>query len=342
MIDRDSILDSFLQDSIWSNWKRTHLAGDASNRKYERLIDQDTGATVVLMDSPGNPDDAVVPFVALTDYLAGIGLSPPQVLKSDVTNGLLIIEDLGNDIFARHMEEHPKDVETLYHAAVDVLLQLHKNAPPTGLLHYGPIEMSEVGCLALTWYARGCDHVVTDTQIYTFQAELESVLTKVWFGPTVLVQRDYHAENLLWLPERSGPKSVGLLDYQDGRTGHVAYDLASLLEDARRDVEPTIAAKMRAYYIAQSGLDAEQFDAAYAAMAAQRNLRILGVFARLSMHFSKSSYIDLIPRVWEYLMKDLEHPALKNLKDLCAVHLPYPTQENLEKLKAKCGTIPHL
>ena len=339
---REKLIQEFLQDDPWSRMQRHHLAGDASNRKYERLIDPNTSESYVLMDSPGDPKAAIEPFVALTEFLADAGLSPPKILKKDISNGLMIIEDLGNDIFAEYIRNNPDETETLYQSAVDVLLHLHQQTPPKDILAYGPKEMAEVGCLALTWYAHGCDVNIEQEKIEQFQSELESILASNWFGPDVLVQRDYHAENLLRLPNRTAPKNVGLLDYQDGRSGHVAYDLVSLLEDARRDVEPEIAIKMQNYYISRSGFDQEEFRAAYAAMGAQRNLRILGVFARLSMHFGKASYVDLIPRVWRYLQLDLSHPAMTDLKKICADLLPNPSPENLEKLKLKCGTYPNL
>jgi len=342
MISRDAVIRDFLGSKPWIDMKRTHLAGDASDRKYERLIDTKSGKSFVLMDSPGDPVATIIPFIELTEYLEKVELSPPKILKRDIANGLLIIEDLGDTIFARVMRDAPKDIALLYRAATDVLLHLHKQKPPEILGAYGPKEMAEVGCLAFSWYAKGCDSCPSQTEIDNFQRILESILAKVWFGPNVLVQRDYHAENLLWLPDRHSPKNVGLLDYQDGRIGHVAYDLVSLLEDARRDVEPEVAADTLTYYVKQSGFDSDEFRAAYAAMGAQRNLRILGVFARLSMHFGKPSYVDLIPRVWAYLQKDLSHPVLVDLKEICETLLPYPSQENLEKLKAKCGTIPHL
>ncbi len=158
----------------------------------------------------------------------------------------------------------------------------------------------------------------------------------------MLVQRDYHAENLLWLPERDGAARVGLLDFQDAAAGHPAYDLVSLLEDARRDVTQATVAAAKAHYLALTGFDPAQFDLAYAAMGAQRNLRILGVFARLSLHFGKPGYVDLIPRVWDHLRTDLAHPSLAELRGLVQAALPDPSVAKLQELKDRCGTVPTL
>lgn len=149
----------------------------------------------------------------------------------------------------------------------------------------------------------------------------------------VLIQRDYHAENLLWLPEREGIERVGLLDFQDAMSGHPAYDLVSLLQDARRDVAPEVEEAMIIRYLEKSGFDDSSYRAAYAVLGVQRNLRILGVFARLGQDHGKPHYVDLIPRVWNHLIRDLDHPALAPVAEKLRAELPEPTPENLERLK---------
>jgi len=154
----------------------------------------------------------------------------------------------------------------------------------------------------------------------------------------VLVQRDYHAENLLWLPKRTGHARVGLLDFQDAALGHRAYDLVSLLQDARRDVPITLEDTMIRHYISQTGLESDAFKTAYAVWGAQRNLRILGVFARLCLRDGKAHYVDLIPRVWGLLQRDLGHPELSNVKRIIDAHVPAPSPARLENLKSRCAT----
>jgi aminoglycoside/choline kinase family phosphotransferase len=151
----------------------------------------------------------------------------------------------------------------------------------------------------------------------------------------VLVLRDYHAENLIWLPERIGAARVGLLDYQDALAGHAAYDLVSLLEDARRDTSPDLReAMIRRYLDRHPGLHGAAFRAAYAALGAQRNLKIVGIFARLAIRDGKPRYLSLIPRVWGHLQSDLAHPALAPLRDWVARHVPPPDPAALARAAA--------
>ena len=156
----------------------------------------------------------------------------------------------------------------------------------------------------------------------------------------VMILRDYHAENLLWLPARQGPARAGQLDFQDAMLGHPAYDLVSLLQDARRDVSSDVAEAMVRHYCHQTNSNHSDFTTAYHLLGAQRNLRILGVFARLSLMAGKPHYIDLIPRVWAHLMHDLAHPALAPVAALIRADLPEPTPALLQRLKDLCGTVP--
>ena len=157
---------------------------------------------------------------------------------------------------------------------------------------------------------------------------------------SALVLRDYHAENLIWLPGRNGTARVGLLDFQDAARGHPVYDLVSLLKDARRDLAPGLEARMIDRFLDRSGMAPDAFHAAYATLGAQRNLRILGGFARLSMHYGKPSYVDLIPRVWRHLQDSLAHPALATLAKVVNEDLPPPDPNLLQTLKDQCGTVP--
>ena len=222
------------------------------------------------------------------------------------------------------LDRDPAQEETLYRAATDLLVELHRHAPPAGLATYGPAPMADLAALSVDWYRFG----ITGRAEAGLRARLcELLQTHLAALPgldSVLIQRDYHAENLLWLPERTGVARVGLLDFQDAMRGHRAYDLVSLLQDARRDVSPATADAMLAHYIAATGAEAEAFSAAFHWLGAQRNLRILGVFARLCLRDGKPHYIDLIPRVWAHLQTDLRHPGLAPLAALLAEALPPP------------------
>jgi len=327
MPDRPTLINRFLVDSGWGDAARSHLAGDASNRSYQRL--QMNGKTAVLMDAPPDRGEDIHPFVTITNHLLSLGFSAPRILAQDAQNGFLLIEDLGDALFAKLIQTSPEMEQPLYSAATDVLIKLHQSPPPDHLLDYNPAVMADYIAPLFEWY-----HPADTTPI---QQELQTVLTKYCTVPPVMSLRDYHAENLLWLPDRDGIKRVGLLDYQDAVKTHPAYDLVSLLKDARRDVPATIETAMITRYITATGVDPETFRTAYAALGVQRNLRILGIFASLCINAGKPHYIDLIPRVWGQLTEMLSHPALTTLQTLVQDTLPEPTPDHLQRLKSQCA-----
>jgi hypothetical protein len=330
MTDRTDLASSFLAATPWADARRAPLAGDASNRRYERLTHQ--GATAVLMDAPPEKGEDVRPFVRIARHLRDQGLSAPEILAEDSEHGFLLLEDLGDDLFARVIPRQPDLERPLYECATDLLVALH-DAPLPELDRYGPRLMAEMAGLALSKYRSGIlgDH---DPDLQKrFENQFEDILRLTVRGDAVLVQRDYHAENLLWLPEREGVARVGLLDFQDARAGHPAYDLVSLLQDARRDVPAGVEMQMIDRYIAATGADDHGFRTAYTVLGVQRNLRILGVFARLSLEYGKPHYVDLIPRVWAHMISGLEHPALAPVADMIRAALPAPTPDNLDRLR---------
>lgn len=329
---------AFLDAAGWRGADAVPLAGDASNRRYLRV--RRGAESAVLMDAPPERGEDVRPFVAIARHLGRLGLSAPRVLAEDASGGLLLLEDLGDDLYARHLARDPAREADLYAAAVDVLLALHRHPAPADLPAYDSRTMPEPGALALDWYVHDGDPDADPATRAALLGALRDALAPFDAAPRVLVQRDYHAQNLLWLPHRTGAARVGLLDFQDAAAGHPAYDLVSLVEDARRDVSPEAARSCLARYAAGCGIDAATLAAACAAMGAQRNLRILGVFARLSLHFGKPSYVDLIPRVWRHLQTDLRHPDLAPLAAWCAAHLPPPDPQRLTRLKDRCATVP--
>ncbi|MDO5756443.1 MAG: phosphotransferase [Rhodobacterales bacterium] len=333
MTDRMALALDFLAGTDWAGAETAPLAGDASNRRYMR-VRQGEGAAV-LMDAPTARGEDVRPFVAIADYLSSQGLSAPRILAKDVDRGFLLLEDLGDDLFARIIPKHPGLEDELYATAIDVLVELHRAEPPAGLASYGTELMAEMAALALDWYAGGAEPGLRAE----FAAAIARALDAHAACHDVLIQRDYHAENLLWLPGRSGAARVGLLDFQDALLGHRAYDLVSLLQDARRDVPHSIAVQMIARYVDAAGQDGAEFDAAYHVLGAQRNLRILGVFGRLCLRDGKAHYITLIPRVWAHLMRDLDHPAMAEAAPLIRGALPLPTPAFLEDLKARCAPL---
>ncbi|MFD0982284.1 aminoglycoside phosphotransferase family protein [Tropicimonas aquimaris] len=330
---------AFLDRAGWGAAAAVPLAGDASTRRYERLTRVD-GRTAVLMDAPPEAGNDVGPFLRIGAHLSGLGLSAPKVLAEDQDAGFLLLEDLGDALFARLIDEDPNREAGLYRAATDALLELHRHPAPDGLPAFGPPQMAKAVDLALTWYAEGCGMPPGLDTVARCERLVRKSLDAMAPARPVLALRDFHAENLIWLPERDGAARVGLLDFQDAFAGHPAYDLVSLLEDARRDVTPEVREAMVAHYIAGSGTDAAAFRTAFATSGAQRNLRILGVFARLSMHFGKPQYVALIPRVWAHLQADLADPALADLRDFLDGVLPAPDTDRLERIRSLCGTCP--
>lgn len=337
MTDRNTLADSFVASTDWAGATRKTLAGDASNRRYDRLhLD---GKTAVLMDAPRDKGEDIRPFVRIARFLSGLGLSAPVIMAEDVEHGFLLLEDLGDDLFARVIPRQPDLERPLYEAATDALIHLHRATPPEDLKPYDPAVMLDMAALAWRWYLGGALAENTTSE-QAFRAAFAGVLQAHASATPVLIQRDYHAENLLWLPGRDGPARVGLLDFQDAMKGHPAYDLVSVLQDARRDVPPAIEEAMITRYVAATGQNDTDFRAAYAVLGVQRNLRILGVFGRLCLMNGKPHYIDLIPRVWDLMLRDLDHPALSPVAKLITDSLPEPTPNILKRLKDKCATIP--
>ncbi len=322
MTEREALIRAFLDRAGWAGAARRPLAGDASFRRYERLSAAG-GRRAVLMDAPP-PHEDIRPFLAVAAHLAGRGLAAPAVLAADERAGLALLEDLGDGLFTRALAEGG-DEAALYAAAVDVLIALHA-APPDGLdlaLYDDALLMAEAD-LFIDWFlpaatAAPCD----DSAREEFHAAWRAVFPHARTLPPVLVLRDYHADNLIWLPGREGLRRVGLLDFQDAVLGSPAYDLVSLLEDARRDVAPATVAAMRARYLAaRPEIDADAFDAAYAALGAQRNTKIVGIFTRLWRRDGKPGYLDFLPRVWAHLERDLVHPALAPVRAWFDAHVP--------------------
>jgi aminoglycoside/choline kinase family phosphotransferase len=332
MTDRADLIDRFLARSGWGRSARVPLAGDASTRRYERL-DSD-GARAVLMDADPARGEDVRPFAALATHLRGIGLSAPGVLAADADAGLLLIEDFGDDRYDRAIAAGA-DEAGLYDTAIDALARVQAGPVPDGLPAWDAAAMLRGAALPFDWYLPGLG--ATEDPSGAAQAavldELGALLATLDAAP-VLVLRDYHAQNLIWLPARVGAARVGLLDFQDAGPGHPAYDLVSLIEDARRDLAPGLGPVLRARFAAATGRDDGALARACAILGAQRNLRILGLFVRLAHRDGKPAYLDLMPRVWRHLHGDLAHRDLAGLRGLVERHIPPPTPDRLDRLRA--------
>ncbi len=338
MTSRTDEIADFLAQNGWSKAQKAPLAGDASARRYERLTMFD-GKKAVLMDAPPEAGQTTAPFVDMARHLTALGVSAPDIYAADTQRGLLLIEDLGDALFARMVTQDSQLERPLYEAAADVLTTLHKHPAPTGLATMDAQTLGDMIEPVFSWYVAGVDRE-WQKPWKIFQEEIHPILAEHIGAPDTLVLRDYHAENLLWLPDRKGIARVGVLDFQDALLGHRAYDLVSLLQDARRDVPHETESHIKAHFVQASDIDPESFDIAYSLLGAQRNLRIIGVFARLCMHFGKPHYVDMIPRVYDLAIRNLQHPLLKGPADLLSSTLPAPTPDLLKTLKAKCATVP--
>ncbi len=307
----------------------TAVPGDASNRRYFH-----TGPHIA-MDAPYAKGEDVRPFVAVTGMLRKRGLSAPAILATDAANGFLLLENLGDGLFARLCEDDPAREAGLYEAAVDALHGLGARGgdavPP-----YDMVVLEREAMLLTDWWCPAAGVAVSDDMRAEWAGVVREAMAGVAEDRSALVLRDYHAENLLWLPEREGDARVGLLDYQDALIGHPAYDLVSLLEDARRDVSPALAEAMVARFLARRGdLDGAAFRRGYDLLGAQRNAKIVGIFARLCARDGKPRYLSMIPRVWAHLMRDVSD--LPGLRGFIARHVPAPTDDLLARIAAEHG-----
>jgi hypothetical protein len=346
---REELKRAFLATNGFGEARRERLPGDASTRSYERLH-RGAGSVLILMDQPPQAETAPCPpeaspaerralgynasarlaagridaFAAVAGYLSARGLSAPRLLALDAEAGFAVLEDLGDELFARRVERGEPEAP-LYEAAVDLLAELHAERPPEvlegygarwPLLAYDDLALS-TGCdLFLTWWPvyRGLEPFPAEA-LAGWEAAWAPIRARGEAGATAFAHRDYHAENLLWLPERGGAARVGLLDFQDALRAHPAWDLLSLLQDARRDVAPELeSAMLDRYLAARPETDREAFLADYRALAGLNNTRILFIFARQIAHFGRPRYVEFMPRTWAHLHRNLADPALAGVR----------------------------
>jgi aminoglycoside/choline kinase family phosphotransferase/GTP:adenosylcobinamide-phosphate guanylyltransferase len=321
--DRAKAIAAFLAQHGWSRAERRPLAGDASFRRYDRLT-QD-GKHAVLMDAPP-PQEDVRPFLRIAELLHNLGYSAPRIYAADAAQGLLLLEDLGDDTYTRLLRTG-HDERALYTLAVDLLIDLHHRFVPgryAGLPPFDDARALREATLLLDWYWPATqDERLMPALREGFLAAWREVLPKRRAAPDTLVLFDFHVDNLMLLPGRNGIAACGLLDFQDAVIAPRPFDLVALLQDVRRDVSAGLAAAMRDRYLAGIGdLRAEAFDTSYAVIGAQRNTRILGTFTRLLLRDGKPGYLGFMPRTWKLLEADLAHPALAPLRAWFDAHLP--------------------
>ena len=304
----------FLARAGWSGARIEPLAGDASFRRYFRVID--AGRHAVLMDAPP-PHEDPRPFLSVARHLCALGLSAPAILAEDLDAGLVLIEDFGDGRMREMVDAGDVDEVQTYAATIALLAELHRH-PPAIVPPYSRDELHREAGLFTQWY---CPAVGLDVDAASYRTAWDAAFDRIDDAPPVTVLRDYHAENIMLRAGQKGYAHLGLLDFQDALVGHPAYDLVSMLQDARRDVPPAIEAAMRDEYrrLARPG---PGFDASYAILGAQRNAKIVGIFTRLWKRDGKPRYLDFLPRVWGYLERDLREPALAEVNAWFDANVP--------------------
>lgn len=357
-MDRSETLARLLNETGFAGAERHPLPGDASTRRYERLRLGDRRA--MLMDAPPSEEGKPCPpsampaerrtlgwnaaarlaasrveaFVAVANYLDRLGLTAPQIYAADCEAGYAVIEDLGDDLYASIISNGADEIP-LYEEAARVLAHVHK-APPAPsrlegagnaawpLLDYDALALEVNADLFVDWLPHAADVRIDDAARARWEKVRDGLIVKALGFQRAFTIRDYHAENLLWLPQREGLRRVGLLDFQDAIRGWRGWDFSMLLHDARRDVSPAAhQAAVRAYLEATGGSEAE-FDRELAVLGAINTMRILGVFARLTARDNKPRYLAYMPRMWAHLGRTLEHPSLADTRDFVeSVARPY-------------------
>ncbi|MFA4899447.1 MAG: phosphotransferase [Brevundimonas sp.] len=358
MSDRETLRLDFLKAAGLADAVRAPLPGDASTRRYERLTPT-SGATLMLMDqapaAESQPCDPrwtpeqrhaagwnavarlsagrIEAFAAVAAHLKSLGLSAPEIPALDAANGLALLEDFGDALFARVIEDGA-DETPLYLAAIEALAVLHEAGAPPETLHgpggdwplltYDETALQGGADLFVDWLPKLDGRVsVDDAAIADWRTAWAPIVASGAAGASVMAHRDYHAENLIWLPQRDGAARVGMIDFQDAVRAHPSWDLHSLLQDARRDVSTALEAEaLDRYFALRPGIDRAAFMADYAGLAALNEARIIGIFARLIARDGKPRYRQFLPRMWRHLNANLDQPALAPVARWFDRHVP--------------------
>ena len=293
----------FLQKNSISSCKIIKVAGDASFRSYYRILSE--GKKWILMFAPPSHED-IFPFIKIDEFLFENGFSAPKIFAVDEKNGFILLEDFGDDTYSRVLAKAPQEEKEaleldLYKKACDCLIELHKTKIIKKVAPYNNALLFREVMLFIDWYLPLQKKSMSFQEKSEFKAAWFELFDQLNKESQVLVLRDYHADNLMTLPDRSGYKQVGLLDFQDAVIGFKAYDLVSLLEDARRDLNEENRQKIFDYYLEKSNCDKISFTKDYEILSLQRNIKIVGIFSRLSARDGKHSYLDLLPRVLNFV-----------------------------------------
>ncbi len=319
----------------WEQTTITPLPSDASARCYLRATQGKN--TIICMDCSYDPS-ALLPYITMTEHLQALNLHVPDILAQDLTHGFLLLEDMGNRRFTEYMRAHPQEELPLLKAALDILIDLHhqpaqklRSLAPAYTQHMLQEETEEI----ITWYYPLIyGNAMPEEAATEYHHIWINLLATVDYKHQTLILRDYHTDNLMWLPHEAGRRRVGVLDFQDAVYGHAAYDLLSLLESPRYVLSHKNINLLLAYYLENAKpRDPSLFERSYAILAAQRNCKILGRFARLWLRDQKPGYLPMLPDVWHFLMHDMRHAALHPLKNWMDRHFPASARTQIPEAK---------
>lgn len=343
-IRRSLAIRTFLDEAGYRNATRRHLTGDASVRAYEHIHTGDK--RLVLMDSPRHTPGPILahgkyyqqiahiaedvrPFIAIARSLVEKGLRAPAIYETDIEQGILLIEDLGS---AGVLDDDGVPIAERYRESAACLARMHaqpfqRDLPVAeGIIHHVPdfdrdamqIEVSLLTDWYLPW-KRGTP--ASDAERRDYIAIWDALIESLSAAEHNLLLRDFHSPNIIWRPEASGTDRVGIIDFQDAMIGPSAYDVASLVQDARVDMPEGVADDVLDHYLTLRGKDAG-FDRArflrdWHVMAAQRNCKLVGLWVRLMQRDGKPAYMRHMPRSLRNLERALSHPDLAPLRDWC-------------------------
>jgi len=327
MSERELFKKEFIQKNNLNSYESYELKSDASFRKYTRYI-KDNGSLIV-MDCP--PDKENLPnYIKTNEILKNSGFSVPDIHESDTKNGFALIQDFGDTSFKNVLNKEFEGVEfpdemRLYERAVDALIKMHQEIPKNlDLPVYNDKMLVDESSLFIEWYLTVLNgEKLSKQEQNDFIIILKDLLKHTKDFQKVFVHRDYHAENLFWLPEEQGIRRIGIIDFQDAVYGSPIYDLVSLLEDARREVSKTVVEAMITKYLkAFPQYSRKDFLASYSILSLQRNLKIVGIFTRQAAKYKRSEYLKYLSRVWGYINGSLRHPLLLPMKNWLDIHIP--------------------
>lgn len=315
IINMTTILDiqiakEFLNKNNISDPQISKVAGDASFRSYYRVISQNL--SYILMYAPVKLENTA-PFIQIDEILLNYNLRAPKIIARDTNMGLLLLEDFGDISFTKFLKENPQKEFEIYSKACDKIITIHQKSNLNNSLeikkYNHAILINEV-FLFIDWYLKLNNQTISPEQKMFFKNEFFNLFDKLNKANQVLVHRDYHADNLMIISKDNKFEDIGIIDFQDALIGSYAYDLLSLLEDARRDVDQSNQQKLFDYFIKSSNYDYHQFMIDYEVISLQRNIKILGIFARLALRDNKKQYLDYIPRVKNFVLQRIDKTSI--------------------------------